>query len=552
MSFAGFERDVASLAARLKDRSKGRWLVVGEDAYAVAVGFLAALYAKQTVILPANLELGHLSELAGQTDGILVHEKAVPPSANAIPILGSGPRQTEVPLDPLDPDEAGVILHTSGTTGGPVFIQKSLRCFEEEIVALETLVRPTSPCFVWATVPAQHIYGLLFRVLWPLAAGRPFAAELIRFPGELLRALENAENGLLVSSPAFLRRALGVLDVRALNDRLCGVFSSGGPLPQDVAVAYNSTLSRPIIEVYGSTETGGVGYRSVCDTEKPEPWTPLPGVTLSVEADSGTLSVSSPFLYCRDRFTTADRARLLADGRFELLGRSDRIVKVEERRVSLTDVERKLASRVEVTAVIVVPLEDASGRKVLGAVIVPSSEGWSELAKSGKRALTETLRETLRPYLDRAVLPRRWRFVRRMPETIQGKIPVSELKALFDDDLDNVTRPIQLDRETDSTTLLLRLRLPSELKYFDGHFDGHPILPGVVQLHWAIQFAQETFSFRPVLGRIDALKFFRVLSAGEDVTLELRFEREKEKLHFRYSSEKHEHSAGRIQFGGSE
>ena len=43
---------------------------------------------------------------------------------------------------------------------------------------------------VLATVPAHHIYGLLFRVLWPLASKRAFASSLIRYPQDLIAALE--------------------------------------------------------------------------------------------------------------------------------------------------------------------------------------------------------------------------------------------------------------------------------------------------------------------------------------------------------------------------
>lgn len=552
VTFGDLERDVACLAGCLEDRGKGRWLLISEDAYAIAVGFLAALYARQTVVLPANLQLGYQSELADQIDGVLVHEHSVPSDTKALSILGRDRSEPEPCLAPFDPEDGEVILHTSGTTGRPVPVRKSLRCFEAELAALQNLFQSPLPYIVLATVPAHHIYGLLFRVLWPLVAGRPFVAELIRFPGELVKAMETAENSLLVSSPAFLSRALPVLDIEALKDRLCGVFSSGGPLPPDIAAAYNAKLTDPIVEVYGSTETGGIGYRSVRKASDPSPWTPLPGVTLSLEADDGRLSVSSPFLVKSRPFRTADTARLLPDGRFELLGRSDRIVKVEERRISLTEVEHKLISRSEVSAVRVVSLEGAKGRSVLGAVIVPSPEGWAALAKCGKRPLTDALRTALMPYFDLAAIPRKWRFVRRMPETIQGKTPMRQLEALFSPDHGGELHPIVLGREAGPSTLKLVLKLPQDLAYFDGHFDEHPVLPGVVQLDWAIDFAREEFPLDAKFQRIEALKFFRILSAGDEVTLDLRFERDKEKLHFRYQSADHEHSAGRIQFEATE
>ena len=248
-------------------------------------------------------------------------------------------------------------------------------------------------------------------------------------------------------------------------------------------------------------------------------------------------------------FQTGDRVNLLPDGRFKLLGRTDRIVKIEERRISLAEVEQKLALQAEVSEARAELLENRAGRKIIGVLIVPTSEGWAALARDGKRALTNTLRTGLSPHLDLAAMPRKWRFVRRIPETIQGKTSLLQLRAMFSSAQDQVTRPIILDRETTSSELRLKLKLPEELEYFDGHFDDHPILAGVIQVNWAIEFAREAFPLGGEFQGIDALKFFRVMCAGEEVTLNLRQLGGKEKLHFRYCSEQHEHSVGRIRFG---
>ncbi len=549
ISFAGLRDDVAALAATLQTRQGQRWLLLSEDAYALAVGFLATLYAGRTVVLPANLQIGHVSDLADQIDGILAHEQETPPEVKTVSILANDAAADRAALEPFDAARAEIILHTSGTTGQPVAIHKSLNCLEAEVATLDGLFRPTESYVVLATVPAHHIYGLLFRILWPLAAGQPFDAGLVRYPEELERAVETKANILLVSSPAFLGRALGVVDVDALKGHLVGAFSSGGPLPAEVAAVYNASLTRPIIEVYGSTETGGIGYRSVLDASRPAPLTPLPGVTLSVDSKSDILSIKSPFLSSDESFQTEDRVRLLPDGRFELLGRADRIVKIEERRISLTEVEQKLLSRAEISAIRVEVIKGNTGRQVLGALIVPTLEGWAALARDGKRALIKILRGALMPYLDLAAIPRKWRFVKKMPETPQGKSPLSQFQAMFDDSPNDVTRPIILRRETAPAELRLRLKLPPELKYFDGHFADYPILAGVIQLGWAIDYGREVFPLDGAFQRIEALKFFQVLCAGEEVTLDLKFEREKGKLHFRYSSAEHEHSAGRIHFG---
>ncbi len=101
--------------------------------------------------------------------------------------------------------------------------------------------------------------------------------------------------------------------------------------------------------------------------------------------------VASPFLPAPGWHRTGDGAQLLPDGRFELRGRLDRIVKIEERRISLDELEQRLGELAEVAAARVLPLP--SGRQGLGAVVVPSQAGWQRLRADGKDALRTALLE---------------------------------------------------------------------------------------------------------------------------------------------------------------
>lgn len=551
VSFGELKKDVASLAFAMRSNEGCRLLLLSEDAYALSVGLLAVLVARQTAVLPANLQPGHLAEIGAGLDAALVHDQESPAGLHVFPIFGHGRRNQDTFAEPMDTGRAEVVLHTSGTTGEPLAIRKPLRCLEAEVDALACQFEIPRDAVVQATVPAHHIYGLLFRILWPLLTRRPFAAELIRFPGEFVRALSAVEQTVLVSSPAFLSRALPILGIEGFKDRLGGVFSSGGPLPSEIAAAYNAKLATPIVEVYGSTETGGIGYRSVLDKDKPDRWRPLPGVGLSVSDETGALVVTSSFLSQPGSFQTGDAARIYPDGEFELMGRQDGIVKVEERRVSLSGLEARLSSCEEVSDVRIVPLENTKNRLVLGAVVVPSTVGWLLIERSGKRVLTSALRTALTSFFDTSALPRHWRFVATLPMTTQGKVSLTCLRSLFLGNDSEVRSPVVLGKERATSSAQLRLQLPPDLIYFDGHFDEQPILPGVVQLDWAIRFARDELGLDGVFQRIEALKFFRVLTSGEAVTLELRYEQTRQKLFFRYVSEAHEHSTGRIVFEAS-
>jgi len=551
ISFAEFERDVAALSAALGAKPGQRWMLLSADAYAVAVGLLAAFHAERTIILPANFQAGHLGELSRGIDGVLVHDQTAPPVAHQLAVFGHDAPAAGGALDGFNTEDVEVILHTSGTTGKPEPIAKSIRCLDAEVEAIAATFPRDSAATIHATVPAHHLYGLLFRLLVPLSVGEPFFGETLRYPEELQRLCETEARILLISSPAFLQRALQVLDMDVLKDRITGLFSSGGPLPPETAAAFHSGLAKPIVEIYGSTETGAIAHRIWQGAAQPEPLTPLAGVTLSVDPDNSILTVKSPFLHAMPSYRTGDRVNLLPDGRFELLGRADRIVKIEERRVSLYEVEKLLSAQADISAVQVELLEGRGGRKFLGAAIVPTAEGWSALKENGKRALAKQMRAALMPYLDLAALPRKWRFVKRLPETVKGTPSVTQFRALFGDSEHIVAEPLILDRSAEPSALRIKLKLPTELKYFDGHFEGFPILAGVVQLAWAGQFARSEFSLDGVFQRIEALKFFRVLTAEDEVTLALSYDRDKGLVHFRYENGEFAHAAGRIRFGAS-
>jgi 3-hydroxymyristoyl/3-hydroxydecanoyl-(acyl carrier protein) dehydratase len=303
-----------------------------------------------------------------------------------------------------------------------------------------------------------------------------------------------------------------------------------------------------VVEVYGSTETGGIAHRLVRDPAAPPPWTPLPGVTVTLSEREGVLSVESPFLATTGPFETGDRGSLLADGRFRLEGRKDRIVKLEERRISLLEIEERLKGCPEVDDARVVALEAAGARTTLGAIVVPSERGWGALAGGGKRRLRQHLHRALKPHLEALALPRRWRFVRRLPVSAQGKTSAASLTALFLPAAGRTVEPEIRLQTGEGQRVEIALRPQRQLVYFDGHFDAAAILPGVVQVDWAVQQARRCFAIPSAFHRIEALKFFHVLPADTEVTLVLEFDAAKARLRFSYQAGEITHSSGRVRF----
>lgn len=319
-------------------------------------------------------------------------------------------------------------LYTSGSTGAPKRVAKTLSQLSREVENLHALWGETlERTCVLSTVPHYHIYGLLFRVLWPLTAGRPADEKTCADPLQLRALAQKRGPFVLVSTPAHLAR---FPDLLPLGDwaRPEMIFSSGGPLDAQSAARYRGGFGAAPHEVFGSTETGGVAWRSRDGTPLEDAWTPFPGIGIALGHD-GALRLDSPYLAERD-WRMDDAAELLPDGRFLLRGRLDRVVKVEGKRLSLPQLEQLLAKHKWVSAACAVALP---GPQRVGVVVVPSTAGGAALRSQGQRAVREALRSHLASAFEPSVLPRSYRFVDALPYDERGKLSVAAVERLFHD-----------------------------------------------------------------------------------------------------------------------
>ena len=448
-------------------------------------------------------------------------------------------------FDRLNGDFVGLVLFTSGSTGAPQAIPKKLSQISREVATLETKFGEfLAGVDVITTVSHQHIYGLLFNVLWPLTAGRAFHARSFSFPQELMAVLAERD-GLLVSSPAHLKRLPEHPAWAMMSKRLRAVFSSGGPLSFDVACDAKRLLGPVPIEVYGSSETGGIAWRQQ-HTSMDEAWTPMPGVTCRIDPEN-VLEIRSPHLPDEDWFRTSDRALSLGDHRFLVKGRVDRIVKIEEKRISLTAIESELTASPMVAHARVIVVEGRRPR--IAAFIVLSVIGRSKLADLGKLVFNRMLRDRLCQSVERVGIPRIWRYLDVLPTNAQGKTTHADLIALLDDEQSRPTLPLQCLLEREAERAVLQLTAPSDLCYFNGHFPGVPILAGVVQIHWVIAYGRQCFDLPPVFRGIRALKFQRIIGPEKPFTVELIHEPAKSCLSFKITSSVGTHTSGRVMFG---
>jgi len=519
-----------------------------EDSIEFGAALLGAWHAGKTVWLSADALPATCASLRASVDGFLGEFPAdlmpLQPHA-ALPVSPAGGLNAH-----LDGDMPALVVFTSGSTGAAQAIPKKLSQLASEVATLEVLFgRRVGDAAVWATVSHQHIYGLLFKVLWPLAACRAIHALSVIYPEELTQVLAAAPC-VLVASPAHLKRLPEHLDWRAAAGMLRAVFSSGAPLAPDSALAAGALLGTVPVEVYGSSETGGIAWRQRVNIDD-NAWTPFPTVDWRLDEEDGALEVRSPHLADDNWLTLADRAQRSGGQSFLLLGRRDRIVKIEEKRISLNAMEAALtASGLAAEARVLVAEAVAGERQRLAAFIVPTAEGRSVLEREGKVALNNRLRAVLATVTEAVALPRRWRYLEQMPVNAQGKTTMTSLLALLDGERPRFPQMRELERGAER--VVLEVTAPANLLYFDGHFDIAPILPGVVQINWAIHYGRRYFTLPPVFKGMQQLKFQQVVAPEAAVRLELAHDPVKGNLQFRYVSEAGQHASGRILFGDAD
>lgn len=487
-----------------------------EDPLEFGAALWGAWHAGVAVVLPADTQPVTRQRVAAHVQG-WVHD---------LTAQAASPQQAGLARQPLDAEATRLSIFTSGSTGEPVLVPKALRQLAQEVVGLErTFGDFMGPGPIYSTVSQQHIYGLLYRILWPLAAGRAIYT-LSHSKGPAWPPLPR---GTLISSPAYLKR----LPHPPPQAALAAVFSSGGVLPAEAAQAARAAWGVEAFEVYGSTETGGVAWR-----QGQGAWQALPEVVLRLEG--AQLALRSPHLPDDSWFVTQDRATLGAGG-LTLLGRSDRIVKVAEKRVSLTAMEERLRASPWIAEARAVVLGGHRQAVAMAAVLTP--QGTQVRAEGGRVAMNAALRALLQAQFEPVVLPRRWSYVDTLPVDGMGKVTDAAIARLFASGVPTPDWQVRQEAQAEA-----EVEITADYRVFDGHFPGQPVLPGVAQIDWAVLLARQVFALPAQVVRLEAVKFRALLIPPCVARLTLRWDAAKRALSFAWLREAVTFASGKVIF----
>jgi acyl-coenzyme A synthetase/AMP-(fatty) acid ligase len=418
VSVRRFLADVAHVATSLPDCE--HLLNACSDRYRFAVGFCAALTSGRVSLLPSTYTsdtLRHLAEFAPDcqvlTDG---DPTALPLPAVVFPPLDEAepPAGAAFAVPRIAPERLAAWVFTSGSTGTPVPHRKSwgllVANVRAEVAALG--FDPAQPATLVGTVPPQHMYGFESTVLLALQNGIAFDAGRPFYPADIAATLARTRApAVLVSTPFHLRM---LLDEGVAQPPVTLLLSATAPLPEELAQRAEAAFDAPLMEIYGSTETGQVGIRR---TAEGTAWTLFPGVRLDERegqtwASGGHIEVPVPL---------ADIVERLDDRRFLLKGRNADLVNIAGKRTSLGWLNRQLLA--------VPGVRD-------GAFHLPDDDDGTQITRLAAFVVAPGLsaREVLtglRERIDPVFLPRPLILLDALPRNATGKLPRSTCEALL-------------------------------------------------------------------------------------------------------------------------
>ncbi len=479
----------ARAAKKLVENPQKNILISSEKNLDFVVNFLAAVYAKKEIFLLSDPKKASLLNF----DYIFTDK----------PDFCDNPGGFEFELP--DFEETFVTFFTSGSSGSPKSARKNFVNFfvETADVVQDFGLKKETGCRIVTSTKPHHMFGFIYWLfLWIYD---PFSFKIdvneVVYPDSA-----DLKDTIFISSPSFLEK-FKRYEV-FLKEPPEVIFTAGDKLAE-VIYDYFQKYNTRIIDIYGSTETGTIAYKS---GKNDEFYHCMSGVEVSAD-NNAQIVVDSPYFQGKSR-VLCDIIELSDSKTFSLKNRSDRIVKIQEKRVSMPEIEDYL-NKNELVA-------DSycfkNGEKLACAAVLSDvgKKAYLSEEKGGRTALVKELKSFLAEKSE--IIPQRWRFLYEIPKNKNGKTDKDKIEAIFNT---NISFPLILNVEKEENRAEYELVFPKNSNFFNGHFKNFPVLPGVVQLYFAHWFAQDAFckNIRPC--PVKKIKFSHLIKPDVVLRLEL-------------------------------
>lgn len=522
--YADFEQRAMQISAYLQQQQISALAVWLEDAASLACTLLGAWHAGTTVLFPPNDTPESLA-WANQTAQIWVVDTEISTS-NTVQFQHFSTEEiykNSLKTAPVADRhcQTQLWLKTSGSSGEAKTIVKTAEemWLSAEVLANALPFEKGNQITALSTVSGQHIYGLTVQIMMALVQGWAIGRQQLFFPECITNESRQLDNVVLISSPAMLSRiAWKQAHIHALR----GVISSGGALAPEHSQAIRQHTAQPVVEIYGSTETGPIAIRQDIGL-----WQTLPFSQIGTN-EQGALWLEAK--WAKDRQQTADAVELHPNG-FELLGRIDRIVKIGDKRTSLVSVEQSLTQHPWVNDCYIAQHPD---EQRLAAWVELSAQGIEQFRDKGRKSVIDALKQHLAQSQEKTAISRFWRFTDKLPRNSQSKISRLEFEQICREPL---VDPIWLSNTRHDNVQVLHGKVPLDLRYFKGHFADFPLVPGVIELQWVVDNITAYFGREMPIVRIDNLKFQKFLRPNDEFELTLKWDEAKSRMGFQLKTD---------------
>jgi acyl-coenzyme A synthetase/AMP-(fatty) acid ligase len=505
-----FLADVARVAAALPDGS--HVFNACRDRYRFAVGLCAALVAEKISLLPSMHTPETVRQLAAfAPDVFCLHDTQgfaieLPSCHYPEPGAGNAVDLPEFAVPRIESSRTMAYIFTSGSTGTPVPHRKTWGNLVDSARAAATRLGllDSQPYTIIGTVPPQHMYGFESTVLLALAGGFAFSNRQPFYPADIREAIDQVpQPRILVTSPLHLHALLASSE--DVLPRMSLILSATAVLDKKLAQEAEERLDAPLIEIYGSTETGQIATRH---TIREVGWQLFPNIHLDMRDDDGDPTAWISGGHIEEPMPMGDVLEQLDDTRFLLHDRKANLINIAGKRTSLAYLNHQLNAIPGVVDGVFFMPDNEHGSAVTRLVALVVAPGLS--AASVRRALRERI--------DAAFLPRPLLFVDALPRNEVGKLPRDQVATLVKARM-RAIHDIAATVPESPKSITIPLTIPEDHPALPGHFPGRPVVPGVVLLNLVMDAIGEALARRFDTWRLSWAKFPNPVKPGEVLTL---------------------------------
>ena len=283
--------------------------------------------------------------------------------------------------------DARITFLTSGSTGKAKQISKPLYALEQEAriwLRLNGDVR-----YVYSMVATHHIYGFIWATILP-ALCNVNVVDARQLP---LSVIIQHNKSLIVTI------ADGLSMLQAIRHKMlsqCNVVISGSPCHhRHLKYAADIGVKR-VIQIYGSTETGGVGWRDQCHTE--------------YRLREDLMFIGTDIYQGESRLDIQDHLKVVSANSFVIEGRKDGMIQIKGRNVDIGEVRHKISQHPEIIDS-AIKIKEHDEIKSIHVFIVPVRD-----------ALKDKLRYEIVTLCEQSVLAQNIVFGEKLPKNEMGKV----------------------------------------------------------------------------------------------------------------------------------